>query len=88
MVTATSNVKFTNAFADGTTFVLTLGTFDPESVDTDAVKAGVIEFNQKIGDPNYPDFADYPDLMLSKTGAKWNRINRVQVITAAREYLF
>lgn len=88
MVTSTSVVKFTSRFADGTDFTLSLGTFDPESLDSDDIKAGVIEFNQKIGDPTYPDYADYPNLLLSKNGAAWSRINRVQIVTSAREFLF
>ncbi len=88
MVTSTSTVKFTNRFSDGTDFTLSLGTFDPESLDSDEIKAGVIEFNQKIGDATYPDYADYPNLLLSKNGATWSRINRVQIVTSAREFLF
>ncbi len=88
MIATTATVKYTNNFTDGTSYSLTLGTFDPESLDAESIKAGVIEFNQKMGDPTYPDFADYPNLMLSKTGATWQRIGRVQITTSARQYLF
>lgn len=82
---ATTVVKYTNTFEDGSNYTLTIGDFDPYKIDSDTIKDGVIELNQNMGTGTY---ANYPDMLLSKTGAQWRRISRVQLITTNRTYLF
>ena len=85
---ASSVVKFTNVFEDGSEMDITVGEISPTASALMSIKAKVMEFNEKIGDERYPDFVDFPDLMVSKTGAKWKRIDKVQIITTQRNYIF
>lgn len=78
---ATSVIKFTNVFEDGTTSDLTVGEIEYGKVPT-SLKTDIKNFNASM------ESSQYPDLLVSKTGAKWKRIGSVQVITTQREYIF
>lgn len=85
---ASSVVKFTNVFEDGSEMDITVGEISPTASALMSIKSKVMEFNSKIGKEDFPDFADFPNLMVSKTGAKWKRIDKVQIITTQRNYIF
>lgn len=85
----TGVVKFTAVFEDGTEQVITVGEIDPEEAQTalSALKARVINFNQNIGVEG-SDYEDYPSYMVSKGGANWKKIGRVQLVITERDYIF
>lgn len=82
---ATTSIKFTNFFEDGTTSDLVIGDFDSKDFNTTkyaTMKAAVKEFNANFAE------SGYATKLQSKTGANWQRIDAVQVITTERIYYF
>lgn len=79
---ATTSVKFTNFFEDGTTSDLVIGDFNPEDLQTNVIKQRVKLFNEQM------ETSDFPKRLQSKNGANWQKISQVQLITAERVYFF
>lgn len=72
---ATSEVKYTIAFEDGTEQSLTVGPFAPDAVGLQVIKANIQEFNANFD-------SDTAALMVSKYGNKWiGGIKKAQIIT-------
>lgn len=84
---ATSVVKFTNLFEDATEYTMTVGTFDPMSLDSEVIKENVMAVNAGMGKEG-TQYENYPNYLVSENGTKWTRINRVQIVTTERTYLF
>lgn len=77
---AETSVTFTNTFEDGTTDKLTINHL--QSYQLANLKVLVKQFNSTISE------TDYPNRLVSKTGAKWKRISAVDISVVNRVYLF
>lgn len=76
----TASVTFTNTFEDGTTSNLTIDNLQTSAFDN--TKILVKQFNRTLPE------SDFPNRLVSKTGAKWKRISACQITITDRTYFF
>lgn len=74
------SVTFTNTFEDGTTDSLTINHVQSSAITN--IKPAVKMFNSTIGE------TDFPNRLVSKSGAKWKRISGVDITVTNKVYLF
>lgn len=82
---ATSTYKFTNAFADGTTRILNIGSFDTASIDPN-IKQKIRDFNNETTrNQLYPNF---DNAFISENGARFTAIKAAEIVTSQRTYFY
>lgn len=82
---ATSTLKFTNAFADGTTRILNVGTLDTASIDPNIVTK-IKNFNNETTRNQL--YAGFDNAFVSENGAKFTAIKAAEIVTSQRTYYY